>query len=76
MDYLNNFANWYSSAKKGDSYTYYYGFLCKTREALKAHDELNMLADQLWRMAEVGKISLVQRRAEKDKFAYIVQKVK
>lgn len=75
-DHLNNFANWYSTAKRGDSYTYYYGFLCNARWTLKPADELNTLSDQLWNMQEAGKIALVQRRGEYMKFSYIAQKVK
>ena len=76
MSILNRFTDWYISAKRGESYVYYTGFLCRTREVLLKTDELNLLSDRLWDMMEANKISLVQRRVERDRFEYIAQKVR
>ena len=70
-DHLNKFANWYSTAKKGEEYTYFNGRLAETRGPvlddhgrLKSENatEFNMLCDQLWRMSIEGRVSLAQRR--------------
>lgn len=100
-EHLNKFADWYSTAKRGSEYVYFTGHLAQTRgpilddtgrmtKAAKMN-ELNILCDQLWRMAEDGSVSLVQRRlgsppktADGKKispvycgqFQYIAQKVK
>lgn len=72
MSQLNQFADWYSSAKRGDEYTYFSGHLAATRGFVydehgyltkeAAKNELNILCQRLWEMAMDGRVSLLQRR--------------
>ena len=78
-------ADWYAHALRGDSYEYGRGNLAHARywrvrrrladESSAEFDAICDAGEDAWRLYEAGKVTLVQRRIDKDCFAYIAQKL-
>ena len=73
----NEFGDRLADAAPGDVITYYVGMLAADRAANSLtltetrRIELNALADRVLRLAEAGRVHLLQRRVGPDRFAYL-----
>jgi hypothetical protein len=80
---IANLTAWYRNSLRGTKVVYHTGFLARDREA-KARDaaekeyykELNAASNYMFKLAEEGRVALVQKRLEPNKFEYIAVKVK
>lgn len=75
----NALSDWYSTAKKGERFTYYRGLIAMDRDRTTAKKaelcpEVNFVADFAWNMAARGVVSLIQKRVAPRQFDYMVEK--
>ena len=66
---------WMKTAKPGDVYIYYFGFLAVDKSRYSDTKRLRTAA-KATRLAREGKVFLLQRRLDKAKFEYLAIKAK
>ena len=75
---IANVKAWYTNALRGKSLTYHIGYLARDRETRprdateKAYyEEIGAVANYLFKLAEEGRVSLVQKKVAPMQFEYI-----
>ena len=74
----NGLCDRFADAKPGEAITYHTGMLARDRDKLattlppEQRNELELVAQRAWSMAEAGLCHLVQRRIDTERFAYVL----